>query len=325
MGQKVFTMLDTLTLILPIFGLIALGYCVGALSILPEGASEVLSDFVFKIAMPFFLFHTLATADFSIVKPWSLWTVYFSAVIVTWVCGQWVIGTLFKRNARAAVIGGISSGYGNPVMIGMPFVLSAYGDDGAVPALLMIAVHLPLMMLVSAIMMERAALKDGETDLVRKPTDTILRVLKSVLANPIIVGLLVGGIWAVLHLPMPQLVGGMIERLGVTGVPLALFTIGLVLKGYGISRNLPQALALIPLKLVLMPTLVFVFAYYLSDLPLLWVKVIVLIAAAPTGVNAYLMASHFRTGHALSSNTMTLTTGMAAISMGIWFNLVEML
>ncbi|WP_350335474.1 AEC family transporter [Coralliovum pocilloporae] len=318
-------MVDTLSLILPIFGLIALGYLIGLFSILPDHAGEALSDFVFKIAMPLFLFHKLAVADFSIVRPWSLWAVYFSAVLVAWIVGQFVIGRLFGRNARAAVIGGICSGYGNPVLIGMPFVLSAYGDEGAVPALLLISVHLPLMMLVSAILMERAALADGERDLVRAPTETVLRVLKSVLTNPIIIGLMAGGFWAVLGLPMPDLMGSVLDRIGVTAVPLALFAIGLVLQSYGISENLPQALSLMPIKLLLMPALVLFTATMMSDLPLLWVKVIVLMAAAPTGVNAYLMASHFRTGHALSSNAVTLTTGLAAVSMGLWFNIVEML
>ena len=49
---------------------------------------------------------------------------------------------------------------------------------------------------------------------------------------------------------------------------------------------------------------------------------IVITAACPTGVNAYLVANRFGTGQALASNAITLTTGLAVVTVAVWLNVV---
>jgi predicted permease len=39
-------------IVLPVFGLIGIGYAVGLARLLPEGTSDALADFVFTIAVP---------------------------------------------------------------------------------------------------------------------------------------------------------------------------------------------------------------------------------------------------------------------------------
>ena len=52
------------------------------------------------------------------------------------------------------------------------------------------------------------------------------------------------------------------------------------------------------------------------------VEAIVLAAACPTGVNAYVVASRFRTGEALSSNAITLTTALAVLTVALWLHVL---
>jgi predicted permease len=44
----------------------------------------------------------------------------------------------------------------------------------------------------------------------------------------------------------------------------------------------------------------------------------VLIAAVPTGVNAWLTAVQFRTGEALAASSITLTTALGVLSVTFW-------
>src|SRR5690606_12309901 len=115
----------------------------------------------------------------------------------------------------------------------------------------------------------------------------------------------------------------LLERLAGTAATLALFTLGMSLRNYGISGNLRPALAISLLKLFVMPAIVAVAAFWLLDLPPLWAKAVVLASACPSGVNAYLVAARFRTGQGLSSNAITITTGAAVLTIALWLRVLE--
>jgi len=71
------------------------------------------------------------------------------------------------------------------------------------------------------------------------------------------------------------------------------------------------------LKLILMPGLVYGFSTLLG-LSDSWRAALVLVAAVPTGVNAWLIAVQFRTGDALAASTITLTTAFGVASVTFW-------
>ena len=47
-------------------------------------------------------------------------------------------------------------------------------------------------------------------------------------------------------------------------------------------------------------------------------------AASPTGVNAYIVAARFRTGEALASNAITISTAGAVLSMMLWLTVLAL-
>jgi predicted permease len=105
---------------------------------------------------------------------------------------------------------------------------------------------------------------------------------------------------------------------------MALFVAGMGLARYGIARNIPQALMITTLKLMAMPAVVLAAGLLLS-LPAPYLAAAVITAACPTGVNAYLLAVRFGTGQAISSNAMTLSTAIGAITTGLWLALLHAL
>src|SRR5580704_3129581 len=142
--------------VLPVFGLIGIGYAVAGVKLLAKDTGEALAGFVFAVAIPLLIFRTLATADFSGASPWLIWIPFFAVFAVNWVLGDVLVRVIFRRDARAGLVGGISSAYGNTVLLGIPLTLAAYGGEGAVPMALIVAVHLPVMMVVSSVLIERA-------------------------------------------------------------------------------------------------------------------------------------------------------------------------
>ena len=85
------------------------------------------------------------------------------------------------------------------------------------------------------------------------------------------------------------------------------------------------ALVIGVLKLIVMPAIVFALLATVIHLPPVWARALVIGAACPTGVNAWLAAARFRTGEAIASNVITLTTAGAVVTVALWLHVVEWL
>ena len=81
--------------------------------------------------------------------------------------------------------------------------------------------------------------------------------------------------------------------------------------------------AIIGLKMMLMPVLVFLACRYAVTLPPFWVKIAVLFAAMPTGANAFLFSQRNEEAVAEVSGAIALGTGLAAISASVLLYLMD--
>ncbi|RWG39053.1 AEC family transporter [Mesorhizobium sp.] len=303
--------------VLFVFGLVALGYLAGLTGYLKAEAGEAIAEFAVGVAMPLLLFRTMVNADFHGAAPWSFWGAYFTAAAVTWAGGHLVITRVFGRDARAGVVGGVSSAFSNLVLLGIPFVLGTFGPSGFEVLSLLISVHLPTMIMASIILFEIFGRGDEHVH----PLRIIRRFFRKLLSNPLIIGILAGWAWRITGLPLPGLAVRLVDALANIAGPVALFAMGLGLCRFGISGNVRPALALSALKLLLMPA-VALGLVWLFGLPPLSAKVAVVAAALPSGVNSYLIATQFNTGQALASNQMTIATACAVVTTAFWLTVV---
>ena len=305
-----------------VFGLVAIGYGFGVLKLLPVATGDHLSKFVFTVAVPILLFRTMISADFQGAVPWQLWVSYFTGVGCTWALGTLVIRRVFGRDARAGVVAGLAASFSNLVVLGIPFALGIFGEDGLEILLLIISIHLLFMMLTSVILFEHAVRADGvQTEDVDLPA-VARRFVRNLFSNPIVVGILAGWMWRLLGWPLPPLIDDISEALAKVAGPVALFAVGLTLLQFGFLGNVKQALAVSVIKLVFMPLVVLVLGL-LVGLPPLALQVAVAAASLPSGSNPYLIASHFGTGEGLASNALTISTALAVATTLGWMLIVR--
>lgn len=309
------------SIIVPVFGLIALGYGAGRARLLPNSAPEALSAFVFVIAMPTVLFRTLATASFDAGNPLSLWISYFAGVVVAFALGMLIARRLGHSDRRAAVIGGVGASFSNLVFVGVPIATLAYGQDGLSVLAMLLAVHLPLMMMGSTLLIERAALldaRDGDTSAgTRLPVgDIALRVGRNLIKSPLILGIFAGLAFRLTGLPLTGPLGEIVSLMAGAAGPVALFSLGLTMTRFRIRGDMPVALAISALALVVQPLAVLAVGALL--LPREWLGLAVAMAACPSGVNAYLFATYFRSGEGIAATTIVMTTALSAISLTGW-------
>ncbi|MGH7002613.1 MAG: AEC family transporter [Alphaproteobacteria bacterium] len=307
--------------IVVVFGVIAIAYAAAHFRLLDERVGDGLSDFVFMIAAPLLLFHTMVTADFHGAAPWALWLAYFSGVVIAWAASDLAIKLFFGRDNRAGVVAGVSGSFSNLVFLGMPLVLGVFGQSGFAILSLIVAVHMPLMMAASISLHEIAMRRDGVFEGERHLAAVATSFFSSLLRNPFVLGILAGWVWRLTGLPMPQIADALIQTLGSVAGPVALFAMGMGLKKFGISGHIAAALVMSAIKLMLMPAVVLA-AAWLLDLPPFTAKIAVAGAALPAGVNSYLIATRFGTGQALASNSMVMATALSALTLAFWISVV---
>lgn len=310
--------------IIVVFTLIAIGYAAAWTKILKPETGQGLSDFVFTIAVPLLLFRTIATSAFDHGLPLALWLTYFTGVLVTWTAAHGLIRSGFGRDTRAGVVAGVTAAFSNLVLLGVPFITGVFGEPGLAILSQVVAIHLPIMMAASILLFDWAMRRDGVSTQPAGFGPMVSSFLKQLLANPLIIGILAGVLVRLSGLPIPGVVDKVIASLAGVAGTVALFAMGVALRGYGIRGQIPQSLALVALKLVLMPAVVLGMALLLG-LPELVTKVVVAMASLPAGVNSWLIASRFGTGQRIASTAMTLGTVLAALSTGVWLWIVEML
>jgi predicted permease len=306
-----------LTIVLPLFVLIGLGYAAARTGVLDAGIGDALGRFVYVIAIPVLIFRTLATSSLDGVSPWGFWFAYFTGVAVVWTLGTLVVRKVFRRDARAGVIAGINAGFANTVLVGVPLITAVHGEAGLVPLFVLISIHLPVLTVVCALLMERAAVLDGTQQ--PKPLPQLMAdVAMNLATSPIIIGIVCGGLWRLTGWPVTGIFADVLGRIASATIPVALFSLGMSMVAYGIRGNLAPGLVLSVLKIGAMPAIVWAMATYVVHLPPLWISVATLTAACPTGINAFLFANRFGTGHAMSANSITLTTALAVVTTGLW-------
>lgn len=298
-------------IVLPVFGLVALGYGASWIGWFPERANDGLTSYVFTFAIPVLLFRTLATTTLPADLPLGFLGSYYLGLMAVFVAGMLVARLAFAQELGGQTISGTAAGYGNTVLLGIPIVLAAYGEAGAVPLFLVIAIHSPLMFPIITVLLEIA--RRREANLWQLP----LLVLKGLMTNPIFVGLLVGLAFNALDLPIWAPIDRMAELLSASVAPCALFAVGASLFRYRIFGNIAHCLVLTALKTLVFPAVVWVLAFVVFEVDALWGSVAVVLAAQPAGVNAFLFANRYGVGEGRASSTVLISTAFSVITLSL--------
>jgi len=302
---------NILIIVAPIFGTIAIGYIACFSGLIGQRSGDALADYVFALAVPALIFRTLSESSAPLTSsPWGYWVAYFTGAGLVWILGMVLAVRVFGRSRREAVVHGFSSAQSNTVFIGIPLILRAYGEAGAVPLFLLLAVHLPIMMSAASILIE------STEDLDRAAR--LRRFARTLLTHPILLALLFGLLAQAFDFKLTGVPGDILHSLAVSASPVALVAMGMALARYGFRSDPSAAAVVATLKLVVHPALVYVLGVHVLHLEPVFAGVAVLFAALPSGINGYLLAARYGTGEKLASTAIAYSTAASVATIGVW-------
>lgn len=305
-------MTDALNLVLPIFGVIGLGYLAVRFRLLTDAAIDGLDAYVFTFGIPFLLFRNIAKTAIPDTLPIGLWAGYYGAMLSVWLLGSLIARFVVRREPGDAVIIGFGGGQGNVVMLGIPIILTGFGQEGSVPLFLILTFHGLILITTATFLLELTQLPSGQEIPARR---ILLNGLKSSLKNPIIIGLGLGLVWGRLGIALPGPVDATADLVSKSAIPCALFVLGGMLTRHHLRAAIGTASLTTCFKLVVHPALVYLLTEFVFGLPPLWVAVATVLAGSPTGVYSSILANRYRVAPAIASGTVLLSTAMSAVTL----------
>ncbi len=307
-----------LTTVLPVFGMIVLGYGFAKANIFDAVSGRGISLFVFNVAIPALLFKTVAAIEAQEAAPWGLWFAFFGGITLTWIATALISQRIDGISASGGAAASMAAGFGNLALLGTPLALAHFGDSVAVPLGLILSVHAPILWFAATLHRELAR-HSGNFSLFR----TVREMFFNLATNAIVLALAGGSLWRLTGVGIHPIIERMLDMLADASVPTALFALGLSLAGYSLRGAWGGMFSLIGLKMILMPVSVFLLVRFAVTLPPVWAKLAILFAAMPTGANAFLFAQRNEESVPAISGAIAVGTALAAISAALLLYLMD--
>ena len=303
--------MNVLAIVVPVFVLIAIGWGAVYFKRVSEGGQKGIAEFAFSFAIPALLFRTIATSKALAVSPTSLWLVYFGALFTTAAIAILATRVILRRPSIDAASIAMTSTYGNVVMLGLPLCLATLGPEAAAPMAVILSIHTPILWGTGTILHQWMA-HDGKEPAGRG----FAKLVRDLARNPLIVAIVLGGIWRLTGFGLPEVIDKSLALLGQAGVPCSLVALGMSLTNFAIKGQGPTLALVLFLKLLVMPVLVALGAWGAGLSPAA-AGVAILFAACPSGANAYLFAAKVERAVNSASGAVALGTALSAITTAV--------
>lgn len=302
-------MLDNLVFsinsVFPIFLLIALGCGLKKVKMLNDNFVDVATKFSFRISLPVMLFLDTATSNVE-----EAFDISYSIYLVVFVVASFVIMALITRlvikdRQKVSAIAHTSC-RSNCALVGMPMVISIMGAENSSIGALALLFIIPCYNIMAVVILSVFA--DHGVQKIQ-----VGKVLKNIATNPLIIGTLLGILFALLDIRLPEFLDTSLNMIGDTGTPIILIAIGYQLNMAAMRNNFKYTSIIALVKLIIIPVLALTGALLLG-FSNEQACVFFILACTPTSVSSYIMAKEMGSDAQLTSQAIIVTTAFSVVT-----------
>lgn len=303
--------------VVPVFGLILLGWACGKGGLFNSAATDALNRFVIYLALPALLFIAMARADLQAMAEIGFVASFGLGTALTMFIYLW----MSRRDDLPylpRMINCLSSGYSNAGYMGIPLILLVFGEQALPIAVIgaVMTVVVQFSIVIVAIEIHRAR---G-----RSLFPALKKIALSLLKNPILVSTALGITVSALNIELPIAIAGGIDQLAKAATPCALLTIGLFIAQTKVHTGGHAVTQIVALKLLVHPLIVGVLAIGVFDLEPLWAWCAILATALPVGTGPFMLANLYQEDAAITARAILISTLGSVITLTAliaWVNL----
>jgi len=296
---------EILTIVLPVFLVIALGYLLRRLALIDADFLFQTNRLVYYICLPLLLFYKIGTADFFASFNGAL-VLGSTLAVAAGFCLSY--GYAVLRGYPPAARGAFSQGSfrGNLAYIGLAIVLNAYGEAGFTRAGILMGFLVPVLNFFAILALLLPHRHSGEG----RGAGFWARQM---IGNPLIIASFAGIAWSYLKLPLPLILERSLHIATGMTLPLALIAIGGSFSLAKLKGDMVRAAFATGFKLVWLPLiaagLLFALGVHGRDL-----AIGVLFAGTPAATATYIMAHQLKGDAELAGSIVMMSTALSAVT-----------
>lgn len=296
-----------LTLALPFFGLIFLGFFAGKW-FRNETALGWLNTFILYFALPALFFSLISATPFEELANWAFVGTTTAATGGAFLVAFTVSALITRAGiAQGAIQGGLG-GYANVGYLGPGLTLAALGPAATVPTALIFTFDSMLMFALVPLLM---AVAGNEA---RGLGRALLEVVRRIATHPFIIATALGVVAAYFDFTPPQALDRLLTMLSGAAAPCALFAIGVTVAQRPVTRMPIELPFLIVCKLLIHPLIALTLLTLVGGFDLVWVKTGVLMAALPPALNMFVLAEQYGVYVERASTTILVATASSVVT-----------
>ncbi|MCR5450446.1 MAG: AEC family transporter [Solobacterium sp.] len=289
--------------VIPVTLIMILGALTKKLGTVSEKSFKDFNWVVFHYCLPVSLFMNIVNADLSTLSNISL--IIFAIASILIIIG---VSMLVTRNSSLPdeKLGVIIQGLfrTNFAILGVPIVEGIYGAGNAAAASVMIAFVLPVFNITAVLVLQKYSGKQAD----------LKKTLMNVLKNPLIIGALIGFVFKILRLPLPELAVSTIQTFNKMTTPLSLFVLGGCFNYTSLADNKKLLGIYAVLKMIVVPMIVLTAAVMIGYRGEELVTLLVLFGG-PAAISSYTMAVQMGLDGDLASQCVVISTIAVVVTM----------
>jgi predicted permease len=308
------SILSLFDLVLPFFGMIALGYFCGKRVKLPAEGLAWMQFFLIYVSLPMLFYRLIADKPLSDLTNWPYVIATTLATYVVFAL-SFTVGLYFTRgNLPQSVMQGVAGAYSNIGYMGPPLVLAALGPAASAPVVLIFVFDNLLLFSLIPFLMALAGVEK------KSMLQTARDVAWKVVTHPFNVATVLGVIAAVTKLQLPSALDKMTIWLSGAAAPCALFLLGVTVAIRPMQKMPPEVPALMFIKLIVHPLLILLLLSIMGDFPPAWVFAGMVMAALPPALNIFVISTQYGVGVERASASILVGTiaSMVTLTLFLW-------
>jgi len=292
----------------PVFALIVSGNLMKRFGLTNEIFLKTADRLTYFIFFPALLFLKIGSASSAVFSNSGLYTAVIATVITVY-----VLSTLFIKLGRVAAsqAGSFSQGcYRFNTYIGVAIVVNAFDETGVQYFMVLLGLIIPIINVLSV-----ATLTWFSEEKVR-PARRLVQTARAIATNPLILSCLGGMAYAHLAGGFPPFLEGTLRLASYVALPLALISIGGALTLSGARKHFRLALIASLFKLLVLPTVGYLFLNAFG-VPPLSLKVGMVYFALPTSTALYVLSAQLNSDTELASAAIALSTLLSFFALSL--------
>lgn len=302
--------------IFPVIAIALIGYFVRQRKFLSDCDGVAIEKVAFNFLIPCLLFNGTATTIFPEFIDWNLLGGFYISIFFVYLLGMLIGKLFFSYNNIECSVFGMGGAYSNVTVIGIPFCIQVFGDQAFLPLFIIISTHNILLFTFGTIIAE--AKKESSTSIMRH----LALVVKDLITHPITGSLLAGVIVNLLNIPIHITLLNTLDLLAQAASPMALFALGGALTRYKITGDIHKTMLIVGMKLLLLPTMVYIFLFHVFQVNPLWAGTAVLLSAMPTGIGPYVFSLKYRACESQIASAVVITAMLSIFTSSVFILLV---